>query len=326
MPPPPQRELRRDLRVAALPQSKSRSGIRIIHTLPLTALLLLGPGCAIDWQEPVQQGADGGTESPPPSSKLDGGSQREDTASNDGSSDPQAPRDAGLDATTSDASPATNAGSSPPDAALPMMPACVPTTEVCDGKDNDCDGVADDGMKLVSCWTDADGDGYAATNAKVTQECACGAEQTLQEPITGKADCADSDAATKPGAAESCDGKDNNCDGQVDEGVKNACGGCGELGKVERNAEVAVSAPGAKAKPGDECWFPRAPGDLGAPMSGKVNCLTSTRLYCFISIERCFDNVDNDFDGLVDECPNTPGAQEYTDTKYGDVTPQQQKR
>jgi hypothetical protein len=64
--------------------------------------------------------------------------------------------------------------------------------------------------------TDADGDGYG-------KGCPAGP------------DCDDSSAAINPGAKEVCDGKDNNCDGKVDEGVKNACGtcdpGCGSLGK-----------------------------------------------------------------------------------------------
>jgi len=35
-------------------------------------------------------------------------------------------------------------------------PACVPTTEVCDGLDNDCNGVVDDGCLPPACTTDAD--------------------------------------------------------------------------------------------------------------------------------------------------------------------------
>jgi predicted Zn-dependent peptidase len=33
----------------------------------------------------------------------------------------------------------------------------------------------------------------------------------------------------EPGAIESCNGKDDDCDGKIDEGVQNACGDCGEL-------------------------------------------------------------------------------------------------
>jgi hypothetical protein len=63
--------------------------------------------------------------------------------------------------------------------------------------------------------TDKDGDGYGP---------GCPAGN----------DCDDADATVHPTAKESCDGKDNNCDGQIDEGVKNACGtcdsGCGSQG------------------------------------------------------------------------------------------------
>ena len=37
--------------------------------------------------------------------------------------------------------------------------------------------------------------------------------------VTGSDDCNDNDASQFPGAAETCDGVDNNCDGQIDEGV-----------------------------------------------------------------------------------------------------------
>jgi len=39
-------------------------------------------------------------------------------------------------------------------------------------------------------------------------------------------DCDDNDPARYTGAHETCDGKDNDCDGAVDEGVKNKCGDC----------------------------------------------------------------------------------------------------
>ena len=42
------------------------------------------------------------------------------------------------------------------------------------------------------------------------------------------ADCDDADPLTASGLAEVCDGVDNDCDGDIDEGVTNACGGCGE--------------------------------------------------------------------------------------------------
>jgi len=78
-------------------------------------------------------------------------------------------------------------------------------------------GGADSGPPPPTCTggTDKDGDGYGP---------GCPAGN----------DCDDNDSAVHPKASEVCDNKDNNCDGQIDEGVKNACGtcdpGCGSQG------------------------------------------------------------------------------------------------
>ena len=82
-------------------------------------------------------------------------------------------------------------------------------TEVCDGKDNDCDGATDpvnaDGCTLW--YVDADGDNYG-TFFKPSK-CVC---EGLAGYANQAGDCADGDATVNPGATEICDGKDNDCD------------------------------------------------------------------------------------------------------------------
>lgn len=61
-------------------------------------------------------------------------------------------------------------------------------TEICDGFDNDCNSIVDDG-------DDVDGDGYTVAQG----------------------DCDDCNDEVSPGATEVCNGIDDDCDGQVDE-------------------------------------------------------------------------------------------------------------
>src|SRR5207248_1045748 len=82
---------------------------------------------------------------------------------------------------------------------------------MCDGVDEDCDGVVDDDATDASAWyPDADGDTFGAGPSLL----AC------TEPVGYAAvatDCDDGAATTYPGAPEICsDGVDNDCDGAAD--------------------------------------------------------------------------------------------------------------
>jgi hypothetical protein len=74
-------------------------------------------------------------------------------------------------------------------------------TEVCDGKDNDCNFLVDEGS------LDSDADGWKD----------CYDDDDDNDKVPDVVDCLPLDPASHPGAAEFCDGKDNDCDGESDE-------------------------------------------------------------------------------------------------------------
>ena len=75
--------------------------------------------------------------------------------------------------------------------------------ELCDGLDNDCDYLTDEGFK------DSDGDGL--------KDCTDPDDDNDDDP--DDADCQPLNAAIHTLAAEICDGVDNNCNGKLDEGL-----------------------------------------------------------------------------------------------------------
>ncbi len=85
-------------------------------------------------------------------------------------------------------------------------------TEICDGIDNDCDGQIDEGL-ITRFYKDADNDFFGRDDDFVD---ACEAPATY---VSQNGDCDDTRDIINPGADEICDQLDNNCDGQVNEGL-----------------------------------------------------------------------------------------------------------
>lgn len=86
--------------------------------------------------------------------------------------------------------------------------------EECDGIDNDCDNIPDEGLREQIYYLDADGDSWGDPDTeKATTACA-------PPPgfVENRQDCDDANAGINPDATEVCDGAiDNNCNGLVDD-------------------------------------------------------------------------------------------------------------
>ena len=130
--------------------------------------------------------------------------------------------------------------------------------EVCNGMDDDCDDVADEGFAdldndgIADCVDgDLDGDGVADVidncpalpNPEQADKDDDGKGDTCDDDDDGDGaldldDCEPFDAAIYPGQAESCDGIDNNCDGQPDNDLGNTT--CG-VGPCEHTVDNCVA-------------------------------------------------------------------------------------
>jgi len=154
-------------------------------------------------------------------------------------------------------------------------------TELCDGIDNDCDGTIDNNTMQQDYYTDADADGYGDTASFVGTDC--------QPPVPGSvanaADCDDLDAGVNPGATETCNNIDDNCDGAIDEGLPTA------------DYYTDVDSDGY----GDPSSIPTS---SCAPVAGSVpnnnDCGPDNPFTNPAAPEVC-DGIDNNCDGSADE-------------------------
>ena len=161
-------------------------------------------------------------------------------------------------------------------------------TEVCDGVDNDCDDAIDEDV-LDSWYADADGDGYGDP-ATAVESCDGPADH-----VPTATDCDDADADIYPSAPEVCDGVDNDCDGEIDDGVLQSWYADADAdGYGDPSSEVEACEPPADAVDNDE------------------DCDDTEPLAHPAGIEVC-DSIDNDCDGLTDEDDATDAPQWFAD-------------
>jgi len=204
------------------------------------------------------------------------------------------------------------------------MPAeCDPqegaTPELCNGVDDDCDGTVDQG------FTDTDGDGVhdcvsqdddsdsveddldncpkipnmdQANFDLDTQGDACDPDDD-NDMVADELDCAPLDAAVKPGQAEACNGLDDDCDGEVDEGLGATSCGKGECAHTVDNCQAGGTAwcdPFESAVP-EECDGKDNDCD-GEVDEGSPDLDADSQADCV--------DPDDDGDGIWDEVDNCP--------------------
>jgi hypothetical protein len=103
--------------------------------------------------------------------------------------------------------------------------------EICDDVDNNCDGQINEGLASGTYYKDGDGDGYGDRFGTDTRTgCSPGYASTRD-------DCNDMDKEIHPGAKETCNNVDDNCNGRIDENAKLSCG----MGWCRRTADTCAS-------------------------------------------------------------------------------------
>ncbi len=179
--------------------------------------------------------------------------------------------------------------------------------ETCNGVDDDCNGAVDD-TQDQAWYQDADGDGFGVTTAFVLS---C-------SPVPGHSatpgDCNDADPDAYPFAPETCNGRDDDCDGLADEGFpaywfqdQDGDGFGDEKGMATCAAADGFVAsrgdcddarndvyPGAEDPPGDVIDQDCGGGDGPQPSVGPVTSLSTSRA-TFDTIQAALDAAgDND--------------------------------
>lgn len=175
--------------------------------------------------------------------------------------------------------------------------------ELCDGLDQDCDGVADNGV-IETWWPDMDQDGTGDPENPI-ESC-----EQPDDTVDNDFDCDDTRADINELAADVCDGVDNDCDGELDEDpdlLWYADTDSDGAGDAEASV-LSCDAPTGYVEAGEAFDCDDSSSEVGA------------------GAEEVCDGVDNDCDDVADEPEAIDAATWYSDADgdgYGDPSSSQ---
>lgn len=154
--------------------------------------------------------------------------------------------------------------------------------ELCDDKDNDCNGEIDEDLPLFDYYLDADNDGFGDEDNSI-QICS---EIAPVGYVADNTDCDDDNAMINPAAVEICDDIDNNCDGQIDE----------DLPLFDYYIDTDNDGYGDESISIQIC-YDTPPADY---VANSTDCDDDDAMINPAAVEIC-DDIDNNCDGQIDE-------------------------
>ncbi len=167
-------------------------------------------------------------------------------------------------------------------------------TEICDNVDNNCDA-----FHQVDEGCDVDKDGYCVLGITVTNNTIC------PNQATGiGTDCNDTDKLIHPGAAEICDGQDNNCVSGVDENCN-----------LDGDLYCAKYIVGCTPQTDPKCLqtVVGRPSICPGGASGSGGDCNDSNTNVNPGMNEVCNGTDDNCDGLIDNVPTGTGTQFFWD-------------
>ncbi len=189
-------------------------------------------------------------------------------------------------------------------------------TEICDRRDNDCNGSVDDGTAMGMWYRDGDGDTYG-DDTSVRMSC-----DPIRGYITRGGDCDDVDPDRHPRVVEECNGIDDDCDGDTDEGSGRAAYYCDADSDGYGDGEpvlgcamppTSTACPAWALSPADcapmnpsigapSAWYPDTDAD-GYGDANAAPAVECTAPFGHIADNRdCDDTMDTAYPGAPESC------------------------